>query len=104
MSFAVHFCVEKCVDVIESRHPHVFVGVVEQGCTVFASSDSSQRSRDQGHVVKLPDVRRSVPWKCARLLSQCLNFNGFPLFDQLTDIMIETNAFTASSGGTAETN
>ena len=44
----------------------------------------------------------AVPWKCARLMSQCLSYNGFPLFDQLTDIMIETSAFTASSGGIAE--
>ena len=38
----------------------------------------------------------TVLLKGARLMSWCLNFNGLPLFDQLTDIMIETNAFTAS--------
>ena len=42
--------------------------------------------------------------KNLQLMSQCLNFNGFPLLDQLTDIMIETNAFTPSSGGIAENN
>ena len=31
----------------------------------------------------------AVPWKCARLMSLCLSFNGFSLFDKLTDIMIE---------------
>ena len=35
-------------------------------------------------------------------MSQCLNFNGFPLFEHLTDIMIKTNAFTALSGGSEE--
>ena len=33
-----------------------------------------------------------------------LNFNGFPLFDKLTDTMIETSTFTASRGGSAENN
>ena len=46
----------------------------------------------------------AVPWKCALLMSWCLNFNGFLLLDQLTNIMIETNAFTDSSGGIAENN
>ena len=134
---------EKFVDVVEPIlvwqthdvvavhcHPHIFVGVVEQGCTVFASSESSQLSTDQGHVVKLPHVGPRLEfhtfswficqlclrhisddlvlevgcwwvsglffWNGARLMSWCLNFNGLPLFDQLTDIMIETNAFTAS--------
>ena len=27
----------------------------------------------------------AVPWKYALLMSWCLNFNGFPLFDKLTD-------------------
>ena len=31
----------------------------------------------------------AVPWKCVRLMSYCLNFNGFLLFDQPTDTMIE---------------
>ena len=46
----------------------------------------------------------AVPWKCARLTSWCLNFSGFPVFDYSPDIMIETDAFTDSSGGTAENN
>ena len=46
----------------------------------------------------------AVPWKYALLMSWCLNFKGFPLLDKVTDIMIETNAFTASSGGIPENN
>ena len=46
----------------------------------------------------------AVPWKRALLMSWYLNFNGFALFDQLTDIMIETNALTASSGGFVKNN
>ena len=38
------------------------------------------------------------------LMSWILNFNGFPLFDTLTDIMIETSTFAASRGGIAENN
>ena len=38
-------------------HPHIFVWVVIQGCTVFASSESSRFSTNQVHLVKLPDVR-----------------------------------------------
>ena len=30
------------------------------------------------------------------------NFNGFPLFDKITDIMIETSTFTGSRDGIAE--
>ena len=46
----------------------------------------------------------AVPWKCALLMSLCLNFNGSPQFDKLTVIMIETSTFTTSRGGIAENN
>ena len=115
---------------------HVSIWIVEQRGTVFASSESSNPSTDQGHIVKLPDVRSilssihaldksanfvfttfltlagrrmymslwAVPWKCALLMSWCLNFNSSPLLVQFADNMIETNAFTASSGDLAQTN
>ena len=102
---------------------------------MFASSEYSQLSTDQGHVVKLPDVRHV--WSSIHALDHSANFvitifltifcwkadineslgcslemcsaavvvsqlQWFSfLFDQLTDIMIETNTFTDSSGGIA---
>ena len=38
-----------------------------------------------------------VLWKYALLMSLCLNFNDFPLFDKLTDIMIETSTLLVES-------
>ena len=53
------------------RHPDIFVGIVEHG-TVFASSESSHLSTDQGHVVTLPDVRRIL--NSIHALDQSANF------------------------------
>ena len=105
---------------------------------MFASSESSQVSTDQGQVLKLPDVRRVLSSTDALDQSANVVFATFlaifslktdvyeslgcslelcsadvvvsqlqwvfPLFDKLTDIMIETSTFTASRGGIAENN
>ena len=81
MSFAVNWdlrSLPKCLspsssDKTQTRrhdHPHIFVGVVKQSCTVFASSKSPQISTDQ--VVKLPDVRRVL--NSIHALGQSANF------------------------------
>ena len=37
-------------------HPHILIRIVEQCCTVFASSEASQLSTDQVHIIELPYV------------------------------------------------
>ena len=65
--FRCVFGFEKFVDVFLSpsssdkhtkSYPHIFVWVAEQDCNVCASSESSQLSKDQSHVVKLLTKRR----------------------------------------------
>ena len=71
-------------------HSHILIRIVEQCCAVFPSSEASQLSTDQVHIIKLPDVGsvlssvhaldhsanfclrhtsndrlRAVPWICA---------------------------------------
>ena len=98
-------------------HSHILIWIVEQCCTVFASSEASQLSTDQVHIIKLPDAnfvfailltilceKSGVKESLGRSLEMCsadVVLSHFPLFDKLTDIMIETS--TASRGGIART-
>ena len=83
--FRCVFGFEKTVDVFESIivwqthkvvaahcHSHILIWIVKQCCTVFASSEASQLSTDQKHIIKLPDVGSVL--SCIHALDQSANF------------------------------